>query len=138
MTLGQAESLAASCVVTARERLVERATAAGLAVWDVVATCRREGSADATIRDVEVNDIGGLVARSPELRAIALNGAKAATLFDRHVVPANATQLARLELIRVPSTSPANASIPRAAKVEAWRAVARWLHVEHDSGRGIG
>ena len=42
---------------------VERIAARGVALWDVARRCRRRRSADATMRDVEPNDIQGLKSR---------------------------------------------------------------------------
>ena len=94
---------------------------AGIALWDVLAECRRPGSLDGSIvRASEVaNDVAGLVARHPELRLIAFNGRAAQTLFARHVdVPDPADGgPARVAL---PSTSPAMASLSLEAKRAAW------------------
>src|SRR4051794_1456568 len=49
--------------------------AARVGLWDVVASARREGSSDAAIRDLVGNDLAGLVATLPALRAIGFNGA---------------------------------------------------------------
>ena len=48
--------------------------ARGLGLWDVYATCEREGSLDARIRRAQLNDFAGLADRCPSLEAIAHNG----------------------------------------------------------------
>jgi hypoxanthine-DNA glycosylase len=104
------------------ERL-RRLTDAGIALWDVLGECERVGSLDTAIRGAseKPNDIAGLVARHPELHTIAFNGAKARQAFRRHVEPAiDVERLAQLRFLALPSTSPANASMPRAAKRERW------------------
>ena len=50
------------------------ALAHGVGIWDVYASCEREGSLDSAIRHAVVNDLAGLRARCPDLRAIAHNG----------------------------------------------------------------
>ncbi|MDP3172342.1 MAG: DNA-deoxyinosine glycosylase [Polaromonas sp.] len=45
-----------------------------LGVWDVYASCEREGSLDSAIRQPVVNDFAGLQVLCPELEAIAHNG----------------------------------------------------------------
>ncbi|MGE5381277.1 MAG: DNA-deoxyinosine glycosylase, partial [Methylocystaceae bacterium] len=63
---------------TARCRgLLKRA----LAVWDVIASCYREGSSDAAITDVTVNDFSQFMADHPSIQLIAFNGGKAAQLW---------------------------------------------------------
>lgn len=88
----------------------------GLAVWDVHATCRREGSLDSAIEDAQPNDLPGLVARLPALRAIAHNGGESARSM-------RLTRTLGLPVHRLPSTSPANASWSFERKLAAWRVV---------------
>src|SRR5690606_19780409 len=54
--------------------------AAGIGLWDTVATARRDGSLDAAIRDAEATPLAGIVATLPALRAVAFNGATAARI----------------------------------------------------------
>ena len=101
----------------------------GIGIWDVLERCERPGSLDSSIvRASEVaNDIPGLLARQASIRAIGLNGGKAQQAFRRHVVPVlDEAVLARTRLLDLPSTSPANASIPRAEKRRRWRELLYW------------
>ena len=59
--------------------------AAGVGLWDTVASAAREGSLDAALRDVEQAALGELVGRLPTLRAIGFNGATSARLGRRAV-----------------------------------------------------
>ncbi len=88
----------------------------GLGVWDVYASCEREGSLDSAIRQPQVNDFAGLQRRCPQLRAIAHNGGES----FRH---ANCSAALGLAVYQLPSTSPANASWSFERKLAAWRAV---------------
>lgn len=88
----------------------------GLAIWDVYAACEREGSLDSAIRAAEPNDLLGLAARMPGLRAVAHNGGESA----RHL---RLTQRLGLPVYRLPSSSPANASWSFDRKLLAWREV---------------
>ena len=102
----------------------------GIALWDVLAHCERSGSLDgAIVRETEVpNDVAGLLARHRSIRAVALNGGKAAQAFAQHVVPVlDDAVRARVAVLKMPSTSPANASVPVARKVEAWKGIGRYL-----------
>jgi hypoxanthine-DNA glycosylase len=88
----------------------------GLGLWDVYASCEREGSLDSTIREPQVNDLAGLMRSCPQLRVIAHNGAES----FRH---ARHTRALGLPVYRLPSTSPANASWNFERKLAAWREV---------------
>ncbi|WP_369820870.1 DNA-deoxyinosine glycosylase [Pelomonas sp. Root405] len=93
-----------------------------VALWDAVAACRREGSLDTAIEDVEPSDLKELVARLPGLRVIGCNGALA------HHQALAALGEPGLPVLRLPSTSPAHAGMRLADKIEAWRgALARYL-----------
>jgi len=87
--------------------------ARGLGLWDVYGACEREGSLDAHIRNAEVNDFDSLRARCPRLAAIAHNGGES----FRH---ARATAQLGVPVLKLPSTSPANASWSFERKREAW------------------
>jgi hypoxanthine-DNA glycosylase len=102
---------------------------AGVALWDVLAECERDGSLDTAIApgSIAVNDIAGVLAAHADLRVVALNGGTAARLFDRHVRPALGERFVTLRVLRLPSTSPAHATRSFAQKAEAWAALAAML-----------
>lgn len=97
-------------------------TDAGVALWDTVATARRTGSTDAAILDPETNDLPALLARLPDLRAIAFNGATAA----RHGLRALGPLADRYDTPALPSSSPLH-TVGLAAKLPAWVALAKYL-----------
>ena len=74
-----------------------------VAVWDVIASCEITGSSDASIRDVEPNDLSRILSCA-DITAIFTNGGKAHELYQRYIYPINGRQAHKL-----PSTSPANA-----------------------------
>lgn len=88
----------------------------GLAIWDVYAGCRRQGSLDSAITDAALNDLPGLIQQVPSLQAIAHNGGESA----RHMA---ITRSLGLPVYKLPSTSPANASWSFERKLTAWREV---------------
>jgi TDG/mug DNA glycosylase family protein len=96
-----------------------------VAVWDVLASCEREGSLDASItrESIVPNNFADFFAAHPGIRRVCFNGATAAEVFRRHVVPQLPAPWAGLEFLRLPSTSPAHAGMALAAKREAWQAV---------------
>jgi TDG/mug DNA glycosylase family protein len=106
---------------TARlERLIERR----VAVWDVLAAGERAGSLDSAIvsAGAEHNDFASFFERHREIRRVCFNGAKAAELYRRLVLPTLAPRVAALDTRLLPSTSPAHASLPFAAKLALWSA----------------
>jgi hypoxanthine-DNA glycosylase len=96
---------------------------AGVAVWDVLATCTRKGSLDSAIEPASIaaNDFSAFFATCRNINHVFFNGATAERCFRVHVQPA----MAQLELTqtRLPSTSPAHAAMSFAQKRNAWRAV---------------
>ena len=92
------------------------ARAHGLGLWDVYASCEREGSLDSAIENARVNDLASLARLAPKLEAIAHNGGESARAM-------RATRALGLPVYRLPSTSPANASWDFERKLAAWRAV---------------
>ena len=87
-----------------------------LGVWDVYASCQREGSLDSNIRQAVLNDFSTLRTLCPNLQAIAHNGGES----FKH---AKHTQSLGFPVFRLPSTSPANASWSFERKVAAWQDV---------------
>jgi TDG/mug DNA glycosylase family protein len=106
-------------VYAARVRAVKQA---GVAIWDVLASCRRRSSLDSDIDpdSIEVNDFACFLRAHPAIRLIAFNGGTAAKLFRRHVLPGLDAPARDLPLLQLPSTSPANARLSLAAKRRAW------------------
>jgi len=90
---------------------------ARVGLWDVVASATRPGSTDAAIRDLVGNDLPGLVATLPELRAIAFNGATAFRHGSRQLAGTT-----HANLIPLPSSSPLH-TVGLDAKLSAWRAL---------------
>jgi hypoxanthine-DNA glycosylase len=97
--------------------------AARIALWDVIAAAHREGSLDSRIeRDsVRVNDFERFFARHPQIERVLFNGKTAEALYRRRVLPALSARSSALERVVLPSTSPANAAAPVAARRAAWQ-----------------
>jgi TDG/mug DNA glycosylase family protein len=95
----------------------------GVALWDVLQACEREGSLDADIRGESVvpNDFATFFRRYPGIERVCFNGAAAAALYRRHVLP-GLTVSRQLQYRALPSTSPAHAAMRREDKLQAWRA----------------
>jgi hypoxanthine-DNA glycosylase len=99
--------------------------AAHIALWDVLHSCVREGSLDAAIEAETANDFAAFFRAHPSIGRVYFNGAKAEASFRRHVLPVLPALPMRLRYARLPSTSPAHASLPYARKRAAWRAILR-------------
>ena len=95
----------------------------GIALWDVLKSCTRTSSLDSDIDDssIVVNEFDEFFPAHPAVRTICFNGAKAEEVYRRHVLP-KLSGIEDLAYHRLPSTSPANASIPPTRKLESWRA----------------
>ncbi|MFA4969314.1 MAG: DNA-deoxyinosine glycosylase [Sulfuritalea sp.] len=96
--------------------------AAGIAIWDVFASCERAGSLDTAIRDAVPNSLAALkecpqgrTALAPALRRICFNGGMAARRIRE-------VEALGFEALVLPSTSPANATWSFERKLQAWRA----------------
>ena len=90
--------------------------AAGIALWDVIASADRAGSTDAAIRNPAGNDLVNLLARLPWLRAVAFNGGTALRLGR----PLLAGQ--DIAILPLPSSSPLH-TIAVTAKQPAWNTI---------------
>lgn len=106
---------------TARARVLK---SAGIALWDVLASCVREGSLDSAIAgdSVAVNDFPAFFQAHPGIVQVFFNGAMAEKCFLKSVRPLLEPRLSLL-FHRLPSTSPAHAGLTYAQKLEAWRLV---------------
>jgi hypoxanthine-DNA glycosylase len=85
-----------------------------IGLWDVYASCLREGSLDTSIRDAVPNDLAGLLVRTPVVRLVVHNGAESARRMRE-------VEALGLPAVRLPSTSPANARLRFDAKLALWR-----------------
>jgi TDG/mug DNA glycosylase family protein len=106
-----------------QDRLIQMKLA-GFALWDVLKHCQRQGSLDAKIVDEteEVNDFESFLKTYSSIQLIGLNGGKAADTLMKNVwsdLPAVIRQ--RITLVRLPSTSPANARLSKDEKLTIWR-----------------
>ena len=89
----------------------------GVALWDVVHSCRRAGSMDAKIdrKTLVVNDFGALLAANPGIERVFVNGLTTFELFERYIETA-------LPTVRLPSSSK-TMTMSFADKLSQWSAV---------------
>lgn len=93
----------------------------GIAIWDVIAECEIIGSSDSSIKNVVPNDLRRVLEQAP-IRQIFANGGKAYELYQKYSYPV----LGR-EIIKLPSTSPANAAFQIERLTKAWVCVKEML-----------
>ena len=97
-----------------------------IGLWDTIATCEREGSLDAAIRNEKPNDFQTLFEQYPNIQLVLFNGAKAFEVFKKHI---------GLELLdgraykKMPSTSPIPGKNIKTftEKLEDWRIIQSYL-----------
>ncbi|MFT4027040.1 MAG: DNA-deoxyinosine glycosylase [Novosphingobium sp.] len=103
------------------EARLEALLAAGIGLWDTIASATRTGSLDAAIREAEHAPLAELAATLPRLRAVAFNGKTSAKIGRAQLAGGD------LALIDLPSSSPAYASMPFAEKREQWLRLKQFL-----------
>jgi len=89
----------------------------GIALWDVLESCEREGANDSKIKNGKPNDFKTRLRKSPNLRCIFFNGKQAEQCFKKH----GCSDL--LNPKRLPSTSSANRRMTLDEKVRCWRVI---------------
>ena len=93
----------------------------GIALWDVIHSCRREGSVDLRIRDPVYNDLPRFLTAHPTVRLVVLNGTAAGRFW--HTATGSSPLPVWTSDLILPSTSPANARIPIAEKIRSWEVI---------------
>ena len=93
-----------------------------IALWDVIESCDIIGSSDSSIKNVRGNDMR-LILDTAEIDAVVLNGGKAYELFVKYCRPyiKDYFRENKPALVKLPSTSPANAAWKLDRLTEAWR-----------------
>ena len=122
--LGEVTGAPPSASYAARARALK---ASHIALWDVLASCTRAGSLDSAIDEASIsaNDFAAFYRAHPRIAQVFFNGAKAEASYRRYVLPALARGTGPPACRRLPSTSPANASMSRAHKLRVWKQALR-------------
>lgn len=92
-----------------------------VAVWDVIGSCNITGSSDASIQDVVPNDLSSIFGQA-QIRAVYANGSKAFELYQKYIYPQNGRKI-----VKLPSTSPANAAFSLEKLVKEWKVIKEQL-----------
>ncbi|MDT4288759.1 DNA-deoxyinosine glycosylase [Methylomonas sp. MO1] len=105
---------------------IESLKLAGIALWDVVKSCHRHNSSLDTKIDknsIVTNDFPDFFLAHPSITHLFFNGLTAEKTFQKLVQPYISTD--GLIYHRLPSTSPAHATMPFQKKLESWRILTR-------------
>ena len=94
----------------------------GIALWDTLRACEREGAADSAIRNVIPNDVFTLIKECPMIQSVFLNGSAAYKFFKKYHAA-----IVNRPYFLLPSTSPVNARGGFEAKLNAWRAIEQFM-----------
>ena len=86
-----------------------------IALWDSIASCVIQGSSDASIQNVEVNNIQEIIGKT-KIQTIVLNGKAASKYFVKPAIFDG-------EIFVLPSTSAANASYTLDKLIEKWKVI---------------
>ncbi|MGN1419731.1 MAG: DNA-deoxyinosine glycosylase [Acutalibacteraceae bacterium] len=89
-----------------------------LALWDVVASCDVQGSADSSLKNVKPNDLG-IILQTAKIERIFTNGKTAFNLYNKFLLKETG-----IEAVCLPSTSPANAKMQMPELLIHWKVIA--------------
>lgn len=93
-----------------------------IALWDVLSSCLRQGSLDSNIEQEQPNNIAGFIEMHENIKAVFFNGSNAEKFFKKYIT-SNAEDFRDIHFERLPSTSPANASMNYSQKLDKWRVI---------------
>lgn len=98
----------------------------GIALWDTIGSCYREGSLDMNIVEEELNDIMGLLESYPTIKLIACNGTKSFQTFKKNI---HLDPEMNVDVIKLPSSSPIPGKYTKSftGKVEEWSQILKYL-----------
>ncbi len=88
-----------------------------VALWDVIGTCRIQGSSDASITEPVPNDLNGLI-QPLSIQRIYCNGRAAARFYEDY-----RKQHGTMPCVVLPSTSPANARYSLDDLIRSWQVI---------------
>lgn len=96
-----------------------------IALWDVLASCERKGSLDASIENSSIvpNDFSNLFRQYIGIDRIFFNGGFAESAYKKYVLPTLNQVQRDMPAQRLPSTSPAHAGLTFVEKLSAWRVI---------------
>jgi len=96
-----------------------------VALWDVLKSCHRPGSLDQHIDpdSIVANEFDNFLQHHPHIERIFFNGGKAEQVFKCYVSPTLDPTFKHITQIKLPSTSPAHASMTFEQKLQLWQQI---------------
>ena len=85
-----------------------------IALWDVIESCEITGSSDSSIKNVVPANLS-IILENANIEKIYANGDKAFKLYMKHTY-----KITKREIIKLPSTSPANAAFSLEKLIKEW------------------
>ncbi len=89
-----------------------------LALWDSIHSCVITGSSDSSVKDVVPNDLSVIINNS-KVTQIFCNGTLSHKMYMKYIYPQT-----KIEAVKLPSTSPANAAFSMERLYEQWKIIA--------------
>jgi len=86
-----------------------------LALWDIVKSCSRKNSSDANLKDIEPNDIEGLLREYPNIKIVAFTSKFAQRVYKKHF------SHLQVDTMYLPSPSPAYAAMSLDEKIKIYK-----------------
>lgn len=108
--------LGSECPVTVEEKK-QFLLSNKIAVWDIIKSCEITGSSDSSIKNAEPNDFTEIF-KAADIKAVFANGATAYKLCKEYH---------EFDVIKLPSTSPANAAFSLERLIGAWSVILEYL-----------
>lgn len=102
---------------------IARLLASRIGMWESLESCQRSGSLDSAIipASMQPNDFNTFYAAHPQITHVFFNGGTSAAVYKRYVLPQLSADYAHIVHERLPSTSPAHATLRFEQKLEVWR-----------------
>ncbi len=92
-----------------------------LALWDSIHSCEITGSSDSSVKNVVPNDISEIIGNS-KVSKVFCNGALSHKMYMKYIFPDT-----KIEAVKLPSTSPANAAYSLDKLIEEWKIIKEYL-----------
>lgn len=92
-----------------------------LALWDSIHSCEITGSSDSSVKNVVPNDISKIIGNS-KVSKVFCNGALSHKMYMKYIFPDT-----KIEAVKLPSTSPANAAYSLDKLIEEWKIIKEYL-----------
>lgn len=87
-----------------------------IALWDSIKSCDIVNSSDSSIKNVQINDIKGLI-NNTNINKVIFNGNTSYKMFKKY----NKESFENIKFVCLPSTSPANAKFKLQDLIDIWK-----------------